>query len=302
MLPPGKYSWYSPGIGLSTGALSLFNMLSAFGDLPHIPSTIMELQQALQGEDVGALELAKKIKGEPFVAANILSLANTIKSNRDPHDKRKISSLEHAIAFVGKRTISELVMTIALTSFKTRCKVFQTERFWRESFIVGDVAEYLCNALGYSMSRDELFIGASLCNLGKFVESFFLPDTVDRLEERVSNPKTLSTWQNAEAALGSPDHCVLGEIGATMWGLPTYVMEASLGHHSVKIDPSRASDKGLSQVELIAFANQMSHWVLLRPSRIDQNLLEKLRLFANLSKKDLEDLGDAMSPLTMRVS
>lgn len=297
MLPSGKFSWYTPDHALRGNAKSVFNILSKFGSLPHIPSSVMDIQQMLQNPSVEMADLAKKIRGEPFIAANILSLANNIKSNRDPHDRQKISTLEHAVIYVGKKTVSELVLTIGLKSFSSTCKIFDSEQFWKDSFLCGNIAEQLCLILKYPLSRDEIFIGATLCNIGKFVESFYLPDTLDRIEQTVSNPKTLCTWESAEKSIGSPEHCVLGEIGATLWGLPLYVVEAAIGHHKLRSDESHSSHPGLIQTEVIALANQMTHWVLLRPSRIDQALLEKLREFANISKKDLDDIGLSLSPL-----
>lgn len=303
MLPSGKFSWYSPVKTMSTHAASVFNSLSDLATLPHIPATVMEIQQLVQTEDVEVSDLAKKIKTDPIIAANLLSLANNIKSNRDPQDRKKIESLEHAIMFVGKKNLSELVMTISLKMFESKCKLFSTDQFWKESFLTGDIAEALALLLQAKYSKDELFISASLCNLGKFVGALCLPAVMDALQQHVDHPKTLSTWRHGERILRAPDHCVLGEIGASIWGLPSYVIGAVASHHQLKLNkPGQVHDKPFSMVEIVALANQLSHWVLLRPSRIDEIHLESLTRSAGLSKVQLEEFCSSLGYLSKRAS
>lgn len=296
VLPKGKFSWYSPSKTMSSRAAGLFNMLSSFGELPHIPTTVMEMQLFLQKDDVEVSDMAKKIRSDPFIAAEIMALANNMKSNRDPHDRRRIDSVEHAIMYAGKKTVSDLILTIGLSALPNSCHTFRTDVFWKESFLTGDISEVIAEQVSYRLSRDELYIAASLCNIGKFVQSFFLPDTLDRLEGFVANPKTQCDWRTAEKSLGSPDHCIMGEIGAALWGLPLYVIEAASAHHAVKTDGHHhRAKKETSTFQIIALANQMTHWVLLRPRRMDMILLENLCAFFDFSKKDLDALGEKLS-------
>lgn len=304
MLPHGKFSWYTPVNVMSPHAATVFNSLGDLASLPHIPAAVMEIQQMLQLNEVEISDLARKVKTDPIIAANLLSLANNMKSNRDPHDRKKIESLEHAIVFVGKKTLSELVMTISLQMFDVKCKVFSAERFWKESFLTGDIAEAIATLLGTKFSKDELFISASLGNLGKFVIALCLPKLVDDIQSHVDNPKTLCTWRHAERVLKAPDHCILGEIGAVMWGLPHYVMDAASQHHHLKQNRggTKLSENLLSMTEMVALANQLSHWILLKPSRIDQTQLDYLAKAANLTKAQLEEFCNSLGYLAKRAA
>jgi HD-like signal output (HDOD) protein len=267
-----------------------------FGEMPYIPSSVMEIQTELQSPDFDISRVARILKGEPFIATNVLSMANNIKSNRDPHDRTKIDKVEHAVAYLGKKSTAEVVLTAGVKSLPIKTSVFKSDTFWVESFLVGDIAEYLCEKFQVKFSRDEVYLGASLCNIGKFVLAFFMPDTLDRILERLQSPKQLSTWRAAEEAVGSPDHSILGEIGCAFWGLPLYVSDACRFHHEhSQIRPS--GFQGILPGEIIALANQFAHWVLLRPERIDQIHFEKLRVAAGLSKKDMDDLGLSLSKL-----
>ncbi|MCX6118898.1 MAG: HDOD domain-containing protein, partial [Proteobacteria bacterium] len=271
MLKSGKYDWYNPSKGMSKNAASIFNSLPALNNLPRISSTVMKLQQSLQIPEIEISVLAKQLRRDPLIAASILTIANNLKSNRSPGDKKKIESIEHAAMYVGKKTLEDLVLTSSLQSFKSETKVFNIDDFWRESFLMGGVAEATANHLKIQVNRDELFLAASLCNIGKFVGAISFPDVADIIQSDVSEPKTLSTWQVAEKNNHSLDHCVLGEIGASIWGLPIYVADAASKHHTFN-----SSTKQFGINELVTFANQMTHWILLRPSRIDQPQLNSI--------------------------
>jgi HD-like signal output (HDOD) protein len=195
-------------------------------------------------------------------------------------------------------------MAVSLKLFAADCKVFSPDSFWKESFLTGDIAESLALLLGSNFSKDELFISASLCNLGKFVMALTLPKVVDDIQAHVDNPKTLCTWRHAERLLRAPDHSILGEIGAVMWGLPNYVMNATSQHHHLKQNRggTKFSDNLLSMTEVVALANQLSNWILLKPSRIDQTHLDYLSKAANLSKIQLEDFCNSLGYLAKRAA
>ncbi len=305
MLKSGKYKWYSPTLAMSAKAVSVFNTLPSLNSLPRVPMAVMELQQALQVKDADVLDLVRHVKRDAFISANVLNIANNLKLSRSKGDLKKIESLEHAIIYIGKKTLEELVLTISLESFKCRTTVFNVDSFWRESYIVGNISEAIFQKfksnLNLNLNRDELYISAVLCNLGKFVAAICFPRIADKLETDVNNPKTLSTWQAAEIKNKSVDHCVLGEIGSLMWGLPQYVLESAAEHHTMT-KPSDNWGSAMTLVEAVGFANQVGHWILLRPSRIDQVYMEFICNKIGLSKLDLEDFVESLLPLAKAAS
>jgi HD-like signal output (HDOD) protein len=306
MIPAGKFDWYSPNKTMRPAAASVFNTISALESLPHISSSILELQQLLNSTETDTDVIAKKVKQDPFLAANIMTIANNIKSNRDPHDRKKIDSIDHAITYTGRKVLSDLVLTITLRTLKLNTKIFDAGRYWHESFLIGDIAEFICSHFSLKLSRDQLYISAVLCNVGKLVAAICLPDSIDAVVERVNDPKTLCTWTKAEYTLGAPSHTILGEIGCTLWGLPEYVVSATIGHHDIISKSSNVrnspAEAAYTMNDVIGFANQMSHWVLLRPSRIDQSILDNFCKTMGLSKSDLEQLASIVAPLAKKTA
>ncbi len=306
MIKKGKFDWYNPGKTMSQAAAGVFNQLGSLQQLPHVSMTIMEIQESLQSPEVDIPTLAKKVRRDPILAAGLLETANNIKSSRDPGDRAKIDSIEHAIMYVGKSAFSDLVMTISLKSFVVSSRVFDADRFWKESFITAELAEIIASKWGASVIRDEVYIGAALCNIGKIVGALAIPSVIDKIETMVSNPKTLCSWTQAEALLKTPSHTILGEIGGALWGLPKYVLEAVSSHHGSTMTwlktPAKRDTPKLELWECVALANQISHWILLRPSRMDQSLLNQLTAVANISAKEIEMFAEGHAKLAGRAA
>ena len=306
MIVRGKFNWYAPEKTMSTGAAGLFNKIGGLKELPHVSTSVMEIQEALQAVELDIPLVAKKLKGDPLLAAMLLETANNIKNSREPGDKKKIEGLEHAIMYVGKKACGELVMTISLKAFKTTTTVFNPIEFWKDAFITSDLAELIAQKWGHNINRDEVFISAALCNIGKIVGAIALPQNVDKIEAMVNNPKTLCTWPQAEASLKLPNHALLGEIGAALWGLPKYVLESVGTHHApvqsnAGIPVSRPAPK-LTISECVGLANQLSHWILLRPSRIDQPTIDKICSVAIIKTHELDAFAEQHSGLAKRAA
>jgi HD-like signal output (HDOD) protein len=306
IIKKGKFDWYNPGKTMSQAAAGVFNQLAGLQELPHVPTAVMEIQESLQAPDVDIPMLAKKVRNDPLLAAGLLETANNIKSSRDPGDRKKIDSIEHAIMYIGKAAFSDLVMTISLKSFVTSTKLFNADRFWKESFITADLAEFIAAKWGATANRDEVYICAALCNIGKIVGAMTLPASIDKIEAMVNNPKTLCHWTQAEALLKTPSHTILGEIGGALWGLPKYVLEAISSHHGqvmTRLDKGKKrTEPKLSMRECVALANQLSHWILLRPSRMDQSLFNQLTQAANISAKEIEAFAETHAGLAGRAA
>jgi HD-like signal output (HDOD) protein len=266
----------------------------------------MEIQEGLQKDEIDVPALAKKVRQDPFLAAELLENANNIKMSRDPRDRKKIDSIEHAIMYIGKKAFSELVMTISLKGFATTTTIFNADRFWKESFIAAELAEAITLKWGSkSIVKDEIYISAALCNVGKIVGALSTPSNIDKVETYISNPKTLCTWSQAEALLKFPSHALLGEIGGALWGLPKYVLEAISSHHGsttgLMTKKDRRVDDKLMFWEVVALANQLSHWILLRPTRMDKALFDQITANAKISAKDIEDFASAHAHLSSRL-
>lgn len=299
MVKKGKYSWYSPEKFMSEEARGVFNTLGALKDLPHLPTSIMQLQQAMLKPDATPKEVAALLRHEPILAAQILQLAENIRNTRNSANP-KIKALEHALVYVGFKPLSDLVMTAALRNMPIPGgSPFDIDKFWNENYLIGMIAEHIVHRYRLPLTADEVFLAGSLCNLGKLVTAFCFAPLIAKIERAVTDPSMACTWRRAEKMFSFPDHCILGEIASMLWGFPEYIMKANRQHHEVpKLAPR---DPALTLNELVAFANQMAHWVLLQPHRMEYEIVTGFEKKLGISESDVEKLARDLGALKRQV-
>lgn len=291
MVEKGRFDWYSPEAKMSDEARSVFNRLVQLKEIPHIPTTIMEVQSLLQTPNVTAREVAQAIKKEPLVASGLLQVANNLKAGR----LQRIESLEHAVAYAGFQTLSDLLLIASVRAFKIDCAKFRPDNFWREAFLTGLVAENLGRRFCPYLASDMVYLAGCLANIGKVVQAMCFPDEVDRIVEDTTRPSDLKNWTVAEFNNDVPSHQILGEIASCVWGLPEYVTGVAGSHHDAE------SVDAIGLEEIVKLANQLTHWLLFQPSRMDKAVFESsLRLF-NLDELAVERIVSELVPLRTRV-
>jgi HD-like signal output (HDOD) protein len=297
MVKKGKFPWYSPEKALGAEAKGVFNSLGNLKDLPHIPAAVMELQRLTQNPETSPKELATAVKKEPVIAAQVLQIAENLRNTRNP-STAPIKALDHAIVYIGVHTLSDLLLATALRLIVLPRSGFDADGFWREAYLTGAIAEHVMKTMNAPLVPDEVYLSASLCNIGKLVTAYCFPPLVTKIAHDISDPHVLTTWRAAENSYHFPDHAVLGEIAATLWGLPEYVTKAARHHH----EPVGAdAKKPLSLAEIAAVANQLMHRLLLQPHRMESTILESFKKRVGITDKDIEAMMTELSGLRAQI-
>jgi HD-like signal output (HDOD) protein len=294
MIRKGKFPWYSPERFLQGEAKSVFNQLGNLKDLPHVPAAVMDLQKLLQDPNVTPKALVHELRREPAIAVETLKVAENLRRTRNPINP-PITALEHAIVYIGFKTLGDLLVSSAIKVIPLPKSEFDAEVFWREAYIRGAIAEVLAMRLSLPYTPDEVYLAASLCDVGKLVTAYCFPPLATKLARAVKDTKELSTWRKAEAGYQFPEHTILGEIAATLWGFPTPILEAARHHHTTPKAPRPG--QALTLAALVAGANQLTHWVLLQPHRMEQPVLDAFATAAGYSEQDIEKLARELMPL-----
>ena len=293
VLKKGEYPWYSPDIGMTDEARSIFNTLTSLKQLPYIPHSIMKLQQLIKQDNVTSRQLADAAKYEPIIAGNVLRIANRLIQFRE---SGTIKSLEHAISYIGLKSFAELIVMASVQSFQLTCCHFKHENFWAKAFLTGRVAESLAGKFAPQLIADEVYLAGTLCNVGKLVTAICLPETADKIAMDEADPKLILPWIQGERKHGAPSHQVLGEIAASLWGFPDFVIQAARYHHKARHETPGAPSRLL---EIVTFANQVSHWLNLEPTKIDTELFQTVAAkFGFTTESQLDAFVGGLMPLT----
>ncbi len=288
LIKKGKFSWYQPENQVSQKAQSLFVKILELDSLPHFPATVLELQQIIMDENSTATDLAQGVKNAPFIATDLLKIANNLKAS----DDKEMESIEHAIVYVGRQQVADLAVAAALRRFVFESKSFKADKFWEESISTAMIAEKIAKKFCPHIKSDEAYLAGCLSNVGKVVAAITMPELVDEIHCHINDLKILTDWKSAEDQLGILDHTVLGEIAGAFWGFPPYVCESSIKHHNLPAPGLTLKDAQVYHVA--AFANQLTHWIMLEPTRINQKTLDEYTRFFELDMKNLEQFADEL--------
>jgi len=291
MLPKGKYSWYDPQRLMRSEGRSLFSDMKTKVKLPLLDGKVLEMMEELQQDNPNLATIAKIIKKNVLQAARILELANQRSAGLGIDEIKKI---EHAISSLGLNAIKDFLMIYALESMVPQTKVFQSSQFWADNSKRGNVAEKLSQHLGWGSQNDELFMAASLCNIGILVAAFYYPEQLDAaMKTQSTQPQQGSVWKNAEKTSKIPSHLVLGDIAICFWGLPNFLRDYVQFHHS-SLDSIRSLESR-NKISAVIVANQLANGICYGEHTVDQPLLQEHTQALNLSVEKARELANQIA-------
>lgn len=295
MIRKGKFEWYSPGETMSSGAASLFNDMANQKELPHIPTAVMNLQTMLKDPESEVRDIVKEVKTDPFLATEILKIADGIKNLRNPAAP-PIESLEHAISYAGRKAVADLVLAISIKGFTIETERFDIDAFWDDSFLRAAITESLVTKYKLPVPKDEAYLAGCLANIGKIISAIYNPEDTDKIYDTVQNLKTMTNWNIAENRYPRSNHQILGEVGCAFWGLPDFIMSTARYHHRKPTAGKKFKNKS-NLIEVVALANIITHWIQLEPAQVEEELLEALLPGFDLDMKQFEELVSELSGL-----
>jgi len=292
MLKKGCYDWYDPVMFLAPTSVPFFRDEKILENFPHLPTSLMKLQQVIREPSSSARDIALFLKRVPLIAAEVLRLSNNCRPG-----KNTITSIEHAVAYLGRSAVSQLTLASALQTYRFKTSFYQLEKFWREAFLTGMVAQLLGEKFTALKNVDQIYLAGTLCNIGKLISAICYPEETDEIEKTLTDPQTMTTWSEAENDLKAVSHVNLGDIASVIWGLPLEIRQSILYHHK-KVTRKSGLTPALRPHECVGLATLLCHWISSEPHRIDKDLLESYKSFLRLGESDLETLVNSLLPLS----
>ncbi len=284
VFPKNKTSWYKPEKLMSENAQELYNKIKSQIKIPKIPAAIKDIQRKIDDANSTAKGIGDILKKAPTIQAELLRFA----SFRAGLTGNKIASSEHAVTFLGRSFLSNLITSDVIGSCKFASKKFEPEDFWYDSYLTGMLMEELEKKFAMGFEPGEAYIAGSLCNIGKLIYGTSFPDAADAIYMAIIESKYSKPWHVIEHEMGFPNHCHLGEIAAVMWGLPSYAKTTIRDHHS--LDEENPRNFGT------ALANQLCHWVKGEPYLIQEAVVKMCKDFFKMDDSDLELLVRELGP------
>ena len=220
----------------------IISKMKSFPSMSGIAAKVLKL---LDDPDSSAGQVEQLLKQDPSLTANLLKLTNSAYFGIPS----KVGSVRHAIAMLGWKRLSKLVMAAcvsAITDRKIPGYDLPPGVLWQHSVAVSVTAEGLMRELKVAES-DEIFTAALLHDLGKLILGGFVEKELKEIEKVAARG---IPFQMAEQEVLGTDHAEIGALMLESWSFPPNLVSAVRWHH----DPDSAPETS-SMTDIVHVAN-----------------------------------------------
>lgn len=202
-------------------------------DLPMFDTVIQEIMTVINDEKTTASKLEKIIQKDPVLSLKIIKLANS--SFFSP--VRPITTIAHAVRFIGFSTLKSLVYSIALQSIGKKGSVVPREikKIQQKCLVNGIVAMMLGRA--YLKNNKLAYTVDNFYTLGLFHDIGFLV-LANYDMEKIYKPmlNRIKDGVPLAEAEGQFSHSIIGAELMRKWRIPEIYSEFTLNHDSIELE------------------------------------------------------------------
>jgi putative nucleotidyltransferase with HDIG domain len=192
-------------------------------DLPTLPAVVGELLLTIDRDDVDIKTLADKISSDQALAAKTLRLSNSSFYGMP----RKITTIGQAISILGFKSVRTLVTAAGITGSFSAPESFDLESFWKHALATAALAK--ATAHRRHVSEEHAFLCGLLHDIGILVMAAGFPQHYAAVAAYRAEHD--SYVHEAERAVLSMDHGLIGRALAEHWKFPALIQNVISDHH-----------------------------------------------------------------------
>ena len=221
---------------LSMGTNQIEDVVSQIKKLPTLPTVANKVNNLIQDPTCTAIKLADVLNKDQSLTTRVLRLVNSAFYSLSA----EVSNVRHAIALLGFKTISQMVISICVFDvFKGKyADDFDRKGFWKHSIACAVISKLIGEKCGYG-KEDDCFTGGLLHDIGKVVLDQYLHDKMLEVLQRTREKDI--TFVDAEQEVMGLNHTDIGGQVMTSWNIPIPVIVA-VKHHHQKVEYRTESD------------------------------------------------------------
>ena len=219
-------------------------LLKEIKKLKPIPAIVNQIIEIVDKPDSSMKDIAKIIKYDPAVTANLLKISNSAYFGL----KEPAESIEDAVALLGIDQIVELVLMksgASVLAGKFDGYGFTEGALWKYSVSSALIAKQIASRLSME-NKNTIFTAALLKDIGKTILNKFVSDSFEQINALVLNQNM--TFLGAEKEIIGVDHAELGGMIAKIWKFSFKMVNIIRNHHIQ--DRSTYKDKDIAVVYL----------------------------------------------------
>lgn len=249
------------------------------GELPPIPSVILESMKLLNDPSSTVKKIQAQILLDQSLTAFILKVANSALYGL----RKEVSTISYAINLMGYNTTKSILTAyLSKNLYSSKGSKLIQNVLWRHSIssaILGKkTAEHL-----KKVNSEEAFISCLLHDIGKGVFLKNRSDDMEKIVQLIYNDNKTSI-QAEEEVLGYT-HVEVGYLLMKNWRFSDSIIETVIYHNNFR----EYSGENLL-VPIVSLANKLSHLLEFSFDKREDELIELPRL--GLDESDLEEIKE----------
>lgn len=207
-------------------------LVSMVEHMPPFPESAHRLIQMTSDIDCQPKDLIQAVGRDPVMTMKILKLVNSAYFALARH----VSTLEHALVYLGMNTVKNLAISVATMSGLPTWNLqgFTTKGFLLHSVLTGRLAQLLTKRFGQGVDSSEAFVAGLLHDFGKAVFAHAASDEYTSVLYMAASEST--ALHAVEQRTFGFDHAQAGAMLADHWQLPDKLVHAIARHHSDRED------------------------------------------------------------------
>ena len=207
--------------------------------LPTLPTVANKITSLIKDPTCTAIKVSEIIDKDQSLTTKALRLVNSSYYSLCT----EITNVQHAVALLGFKTISQMVISIAVFDvFKGKYgEEFDRIGFWKHSIGCAVVSRMIAEKIHYP-KLDDSFTAGLLHDIGKVVLDQYLHEEMTKIIKLVQE-KDISFFDAENEVLGL-SHADIGGQVMDNWNIPSSITVAVKYHHQ-EID--KRGDSPLSQ-------------------------------------------------------
>ena len=221
-------------------------LAAAVDEMPAFPKSVQKILDLTRDVDCTPKDLVQVIDKDPVLTVKILKVVNSAYYSLP----KQITSINHAVVFLGFNTIKNLALGIAAIGMlpKSNAAGFDVQQYLLHSLATAGIARQLASDLDSADPMD-CFIAGLLHDFGKVVFAQFMPDEFRQALEH-SQRDGSSLHQALQQIIGA-DHALVGAMLVEKWRFSPHLVEAIRNQHGAELKDS-------DMIACVFAANQIS--------------------------------------------
>jgi putative nucleotidyltransferase with HDIG domain len=204
--------------------LNLSVLMVQVKDLPPLPGVVMKAMEMTLDPDVSVRDLHRVISQDQALSAKILKIVNSAMYSLS----REVSTVSHAVAVLGIRTVSSVIMAASVEGIFSRAKDLGTKLMSEHSWGAALAARTIARYIRYENLEEALVCGL-MHDIGKPVMMMNLQARYNEIISEIY--KGNGNFHESELKAFGFSHAQVGALLAKKWNFPPQLAEAVGYHH-----------------------------------------------------------------------